>query len=383
MTALADLLDTASTTVTTAPPAMVGRGRSQTGAWGQDRPEGRVLAHERRYWQSTATVAGVSPMVGSATVMDTIAATVLMVPPHPARVDEWLRRVPGLSDLSVDGCDRVRAWLASLYPGVDPEIAFGALEPDRLAEHLVATLLADRTRISIAETLAGGLRGPDAARWVRVCTRAAAHLGASVGDVVTRLCVAHPDTLAVAAIQVAPSLETPAPLVAALDHLAHDPDLSTAHLQMLADALPPQSQLWADIAVVIGAALVTRHRHDLDTTDTAEPIRLAMSLNNLSNRLSGLGRREDALAASTEAVQVYRELAAARPDAFLPDLAMSLNNLSNRLSGLGRREDALAASTEAVQVYRELAAARPDAFLPDLAMSLNNLSAIGGPGGPA
>ena len=29
-----------------------------------------------------------------------------------------------------------------------------------------------------------------------------------------------------------------------------------------------------------------------------------------------------------EAVGVYRQLAAARPDAFLPDLAMSLNNQS-------------------------------------------------------
>ena len=89
---------------------------------------------------------------------------------------------------------------------------------------------------------------------------------------------------------------------------------------------------------------------------------------------SDLGRREDALAAIEEAVDVYRELALALPDAFLPDLAMSLNNQSNRLSDLGRREDALAAIEEAVAIRRELARARPDAFLPDLAMSLNNQS---------
>ena len=76
--------------------------------------------------------------------------------------------------------------------------------------------------------------------------------------------------------------------------------------------------------------------------------RLAQLLNNQSNRLSDLGRREDALAAIEEAVDVYRELARARPDAFLPDLAMSLNNQSVRLSDLGRREDALAAIEEAV-----------------------------------
>ena len=46
---------------------------------------------------------------------------------------------------------------------------------------------------------------------------------------------------------------------------------------------------------------------------------------------------------------------------------MSLNNLSNRLADLGRREEALAAIQEAAGIYRELAAARPDAFRPDLA----------------
>eukprot|EP00439_Symbiodinium_sp_Y106_P088546 s1_g1082.t1 len=101
---------------------------------------------------------------------------------------------------------------------------------------------------------------------------------------------------------------------------------------------------------------------------------LAMSLNNLSGSLDGMGRREDALAAIEEAARIYRDLAAARPDAFLPDLAGSLNNLSGSLDGLGRQEDALVAIEEAVRIYRELSAARPDAFLPDLAMSLNNLS---------
>ena len=101
---------------------------------------------------------------------------------------------------------------------------------------------------------------------------------------------------------------------------------------------------------------------------------LAMSLNNLSGRLSGVGRREEALAAAREAADLYRELAAERPDAFRPNLAMSLNNLSGRLSGVGRREEALAAAREAADLYRELAAERPDAFRPNLAMSLNNLS---------
>jgi tetratricopeptide (TPR) repeat protein len=100
---------------------------------------------------------------------------------------------------------------------------------------------------------------------------------------------------------------------------------------------------------------------------------LASSLNNLGAMLSALGRREEALAAASEAAEIYRRLSETRPDAFLPDLAMSLNNLGAMLSALGRREEALAASQEAVGITRRLSETRPDAFLPDLASGLNNL----------
>jgi tetratricopeptide (TPR) repeat protein len=52
------------------------------------------------------------------------------------------------------------------------------------------------------------------------------------------------------------------------------------------------------------------------------------------------------------------------------DLALSLNNLANRLSDLGRREEALKVAEEAVGHYRALAEARPDAFNAELAQSL-------------
>jgi tetratricopeptide (TPR) repeat protein len=96
----------------------------------------------------------------------------------------------------------------------------------------------------------------------------------------------------------------------------------------------------------------------------------APNRNNLALLLGELGRREEALAASQEATEVYRELAAARPDAFRPDLASSLNNLSNALGDLGRREEALAAIQEAVTIRRELATRWPDAYRHELEQSL-------------
>lgn len=113
-------------------------------------------------------------------------------------------------------------------------------------------------------------------------------------------------------------------------------------------------------------------------TDQRETIwsRLAASAHTLGIRLSNLGRREEALAASQESVDIRRRLTQARPDAFLPNLAMSLNNLGAMLSNLGRREEALAASQEAVDLYRRLAQVSPDAFLPDLAKSLGVTSHV-------
>ncbi|WP_131745874.1 tetratricopeptide repeat protein [Frankia sp. Cppng1_Ct_nod] len=71
-----------------------------------------------------------------------------------------------------------------------------------------------------------------------------------------------------------------------------------------------------------------------------------------------------------EAVAVGRELARLRPDAFRPDLAMSLNNLSNRLADLGRREDALVAIEEAVTVRRDLFGQYPAPFVGPFVQSL-------------
>jgi tetratricopeptide (TPR) repeat protein len=100
---------------------------------------------------------------------------------------------------------------------------------------------------------------------------------------------------------------------------------------------------------------------------------LATVANNLGLRLSAVGRRAEALAATQEAVELRRELAAADRAAFLPDLAASLNNLGADLSAVGRRAEALAATQEAVELRRELASANRAAFLPDLATSLNNM----------
>jgi tetratricopeptide (TPR) repeat protein len=154
------------------------------------------------------------------------------------------------------------------------------------------------------------------------------------------------------------------PLEKQLDRLIEqDPGQAVRFVSLASEDVPYAAAGFAATIALVLARLLEN-----------EPATQAMFLNNAANFLSTLGRREDALAAATEAVGLYRDLARARPEAFTPDLATSLSNLANGLSELGRREDALAAATEAVTIRRDLARARPEAFTPDLTMSVNNLA---------
>jgi tetratricopeptide (TPR) repeat protein len=158
------------------------------------------------------------------------------------------------------------------------------------------------------------------------------------------------------------------------DLVRHADERDFELLLRVAYALPEQSLLLTERAAAIQAGILERLRATTDPPDpSAHADMTASSLNNLGNRLSALGRHEEALASAQEAVDIRRRLAAARPDVYTAALASSLNNLGNLLSALGRHEEALASAQEAVDIRRRLAAARPEAYTADLAMSLNNL----------
>jgi tetratricopeptide (TPR) repeat protein len=83
------------------------------------------------------------------------------------------------------------------------------------------------------------------------------------------------------------------------------------------------------------------------------------------------------LDARIEAVKLYRTLAADRPAVFTEDLAASsLLKVGVDFAELGRHHEALDADTEAVKLYRTLAADRPAVFTEDLASSLQQMGQI-------
>jgi tetratricopeptide (TPR) repeat protein len=376
MTALADLLDTADRLDRTEQQETEQGGGAvdELVQTGPGPVEDRLLQHERRYWKETARAFKLA--LSEPTLHDALTAAFLLGAADLDRADALLQRLPGLQDQTRNRRDFVRQWIAHLYPPADGR-PWGSLQPDRLAERFVGIRLAADP--GLADRLIVGADPAQISQLLTVYARAAHHpaaghdLESRLGQALTALCVRHPDALAAPAIEVAIQVEAPGPLMMALQRLTTDPDASIELLTSLADQLPPASHRLADWAANLTQRLTDEHRRLASDDPTFRP-GLAWSLANLSNRLAELGRWEEALAASVEAVAAHREMAAAHPDTFRPKLAMSLNDLSNRLAELGRVDDALAAIIEAVDLRRELAAAHPDAFRPKLAGSLNNLS---------
>jgi tetratricopeptide (TPR) repeat protein len=319
-----------------------------------------LLRHEARYWARTAASRGLD--LDLSVLRLVVAAGCLIGADSETAAGELLARIPDLELAERRG--RVARWLHDLYPADEVDVQqpdwLGPLRPDRLAEQLIASELA--THQELIAPLFSGLDEARAARALTVLARAARTQDRAVGLLRTAL-AADLDHLAVSALAV--TIETNPVVGELLSQVLPSQPVTRETLTRIAAASP-----YPSLVLAVPAAFVFQRLADGSPDDNER----ARWLVGLSNRLADLGRREEALAASEEAAAIYRQLAEARPDAFLPDLATSLSNQSVRQSELGRREEALAAGEEAVTIRRQLAQADADAFLPDLAISLNNQS---------
>jgi tetratricopeptide (TPR) repeat protein len=139
-------------------------------------------------------------------------------------------------------------------------------------------------------------------------------------------------------------------------------------------SLPDQTVSLSELAIEVEEHLEKRLRRAMGNSPSErQKAMLARLLNNHSNRLSVVGRSEEALEKAQEAESITRHLACARPETYRPALAMSLLTVAGRLSNNKRPKDALAKVEEAAKLYGDLAQERPDVFLPRHAASLNNL----------
>jgi tetratricopeptide (TPR) repeat protein len=317
-----------------------------------------VLDRERDRW--AATFPGGVPTGGARTRQQAVTVATLLAPPTEIAAGHAMTIIDEFaSDAAAGARAAVARWLRELYPGSDPPWV-APLRPDLLAEQLLATCA------QLSELVLAGYASAGRPEQVEQLLAELTHADTrpAVREALGQLLDAYLPVLFTAAVD-SPSSRLPDLLDLALTHCPQ-PEAAVT----LVSLLPERSTGLAALAATLTSQQVTQYRADAVDGEPDAASRLAGSLNNLSLRLGDLGRREEALAAIQEAAGVYRELAAARPDAFRPDLAGSLNNLSLRLGGLGRREEALAAIQEAVDIRRELAARWPDVYHHELEQSL-------------
>ncbi len=71
-----------------------------------------------------------------------------------------------------------------------------------------------------------------------------------------------------------------------------------------------------------------------------------------------------------------RQLAAAEPGEYMPDVAGTLNSMGKLLRELGKIDDAKPCFQEALRIYRDLSLSDPEVYMPDAAITLSNVGAL-------
>jgi tetratricopeptide (TPR) repeat protein len=159
--------------------------------------------------------------------------------------------------------------------------------------------------------------------------------------------------------------------------LLHDDTASTLERAELHGILSARAALASLREEALAAARqeVALYR-ELAEDDPAEHYpALADALGDLGLRLIALGRTEDAVPVSEEAVALCR-VVAAEDDDWAPQLAGALDRLSLRYAALGRRYEASAAIAEACALYRAAAARNPALFGHDLARAAHHQTLV-------
>src|SRR5215813_6131579 len=193
---------------------------------------------------------------------------------------------------------QVARWLHDLYPvphveDVEEQEWLGPLQPDRLAEQLIADELSGHPEL--IPRLFTGLGEARAVRSLTVLARAAQNQDRAIG-LTSRVLAADFAHLAVPALAVA--VETNPHVGEQLAVLLESGQWPVEVLDQIADALPARSVALARVAAAT--------YHQLAFAAPPDSEARGQNLGELSNRLSELGRREEALAAVEEAVAAYR-----------------------------------------------------------------------------
>ncbi|SDW93219.1 hypothetical protein SAMN05216215_1006116 [Saccharopolyspora shandongensis] len=309
-----------------------------------------LLERERHHWHTRHTTgrAGTDPAEGRAAFDTTPAEMCRAV--FTAALTGPLGYRDAKAALDTAGAaadtDRMLADHTTCYPPADPRTVLEPLYPDRLAEDFLALCLpGHHVPGHIPDPWADGTPG--------------LLLAPATEDGPLPPYAARAITFLTAASERWPHLISTLETLEAL--LPDDPDHTRGDLAAAA----------ADLADRLA-------RHRLPTT--TDPAALARLHDNLGQWLDRASRTEKATAAHSEAVRLYRRLAATAPGPFEPELAgsalrLALSRVFGRMTPERAADDetpdqALAAFRESIETYRRLAAENPAEYKVNLVAAL-------------
>lgn len=336
----------------------------------------QTLAHERLFWDqqvSSLRLDGAwTPSVKDALASAVAAFTLVGGAKSRHHAQTILGRLLKDSSLQTQHLAALLGLLRQLYTGREEDGRYiDPLQPDLLGEELTAHTL--HTDGGFLGRILGGSDLHESYSVLTVLTRLAQRRK-SFEDWIGFALRSQLKPLARVALDVA--IETGDPIGTQLAAVLEESDSIDVIVQV--QKLSDDNKFSFSVPLLEVAYVATKRaisffqarRNELTEEEQSE---YASLYDHLGTRLSRIGRPQDALEATKEAVQILRHLVQQRPDAFLPTLAGSLSNLGARLNAVGRKKEALDAINEAVQILRRLDQQQPHLLRPDLAMSLDNL----------
>ncbi|MFF7128059.1 tetratricopeptide repeat protein [Streptomyces sp. NPDC008240] len=389
-----------------------------------ERHEAVLLRHEQKVWRRTAHSHGIGDlplfeyrrMVAAATLCpaedERQALAVLSRLRPTGHIEEPRTPLPDPA--------RCGRWLSSLYPSDDDH--WGPLQPDRLGEHLLGGVLAEDPEL-LGRLLPDTTDRQTSAAF-HLLSRAQLHQP-HITEPLRIVVTAHPDPLALRAVNAVVAVENPAPLrqalAAVLEEIRGAVDRRGSLAQRLYNAVPLPTLALDEWAADL-SGLLARQPPGPTTLDpheaSAEQARrlhryavrlveigrisaartaaeksvalwhtltahgwpeaesgLGLALNTLSLVTDQDRSGAEALSLSQDVLRYYEDLASRDPETYNGDLAMAWNNHANRLADADRLDEALEGALTARDLHHDLACADP-AHLPDVALSEYNLIRI-------
>ncbi|MGV9812183.1 trypsin-like peptidase domain-containing protein [Streptomyces cellulosae] len=264
--------------------------------------EDLLITHEMPYWRASAKTHNVE--LGDDSLANAVTVATLMGAADRNQALAVLARVRGLDGQSEGRLMDVDQWLTALYPASGTG-RWGALEPDRLGEHLVATQLQDWPDL-LTEPLAAATTA-QLHRAFHVLARAGVD-HASARAVLRFQVIEQLPRSGATALAVALETEVPEFLIELLEEGVQGAVGAPETLAELAEAFPitaPELTVLAERVTRLERAVCRR----LLAAGVGDYLpRLARATRRHAEHLHVLGRIDEALFVQSEAVDLFREL---------------------------------------------------------------------------